>query len=303
MVSEDQWTPLSDRDAPSARALKDGVPAGLETPLRGWIESTAEQYMDVIERVAVRTDVDLHPESYPYQYEGIDIVARLAYWTPTKKLLDITDALLNLAPIRSLRDQPEIASLAPWQAADTPHDLTHCIPLQQLLADAGSLYTIRADGRALVRRLGPAVVAVTDEAAKAADQPERGSATRHLRQALDAAYALHPDPVKAYSEAIKAVESAAHATLQPKHDQATLGTMLGEFRQVRAKLTVPIAGKSGAEGLAVVESMMALLWTGQTSRHGNLQETREETVQEAVMAVHLAASLVQFFASGVVQRS
>ncbi|MFF4355086.1 hypothetical protein [Streptomyces sp. NPDC001530] len=79
--------------------------------------------------------------------------------------------------------------------------------------------------------------------------------------------------------------------------------MLGEFRQVRAKLSVPIAGKSGAEGLAVVESMMDLLWTGQTSRHGNLQETREETVQEAVMVVHLAASLVQFFVSGAVQRS
>ncbi|MFE2911378.1 hypothetical protein [Kitasatospora indigofera] len=183
------------------------------------------------------------------------------------------------------------------------YDIQNRVPLQRLLNDARSLYTIRDDGRALVSRVDPAVKAATEAAAEAADQPERGSATRHLRQALDAAYALHPDPVKAYSEAIKAVESAAHATLQPRHATATLGTMLGEFRQVQAKLSVPIAGKSGTEGLAVVETMMDLLWTGQTSRHGNLQVTRDETVQEAVMAVHLAASLVQFFASEAVRRS
>ncbi|MFF9508748.1 hypothetical protein ACF1BU_16640 [Streptomyces sp. NPDC014724] len=210
-------------------------------------------------------------------------------------------------PTRGWQNTPLTAGLPAWQAAlitaNSLPDTQYRVPLQRLLDDARSLYTIRADGRALVRRVDSAVAAVTGEAAKAADQPERGSATRHLRQALDAVYALQPDPLKAYSEAIKAVESAAHATLQPKHAKATLGTMLGEFRQVQAKLSVPIIGTSGTEGLAVVESMMDLLWTGQTSRHGNLQETRDETVQEAVMAVHIASTLVQLFASGAIQRS
>ncbi|SCF61834.1 hypothetical protein [Streptomyces sp. Ncost-T10-10d] len=102
----------------------------------------------------------------------------------------------------------DIAGLSTLQAAllsaATPHDSMHRIPLQRLLADANSLCTIRADGRALARRVDPVVAAVTDVAAKAADRPERCSATRHLRQAFDAAYALQPDPVKAYSEAIKA---------------------------------------------------------------------------------------------------
>lgn len=304
-VTEDQWTPLSDRDAPAARALRDGVPASLELPLREWVRTTAERYTGAAERAALRIDVVLYAEEGGH--EDVGTGERLAYWTPTEKLLDIIDALLDLAPTGGWQNTQLTAGLPTWQAAlitaNSLPDSQYRVPLQRLLNDAGSLYTIRADGRALVRRVDSAVAAVTDAAAKSADQPERGSATRHLRQALDAAYALQPDPVKAYSEAIKAVESAAHATLQPKHAKATLGTMLGEFRQVQAKLSVPIAGKSGTEGLAVVESMMDLLWTGQTSRHGNLQETRDETVQEAFMAVHLASTLVQLFASGAVQRS
>ncbi|MER7903005.1 hypothetical protein ABTX84_07070 [Streptomyces sp. NPDC095614] len=301
-MTQDQWTPLSDRNAHSARVLQDGVPDSLEVPLRQWIHSTAERYTGAAERTAVRLDVDLHFEEG--EYETIGPGERLAYWTPTETLLDIIDALLDLMPNNGWQGRQKFS---PMQIAlldaTTPHNGQHRVPLQQLLTDARSAYTIRTDGRALVRRVDPAVAAVTAVALKTADQPERGSATRHLSRALEAAYALQPDPVKAYSEAIKAVESAAHATLQPKHSAATLGTMLGEFRQIRAKLIVPIAGKAGgAEGLAVVESMMELLWTGQTSRHGNLQETREETAQEAAMAVHLAASLVQFFVSGAVQR-
>ncbi|MEU8672621.1 hypothetical protein AB0C71_37655 [Streptomyces anulatus] len=304
-MTEDQWTPLSLRDASAARVLRDGVPDSLELPLREWIHTTADRNTGAAERAAIRIDLVLHTEDSGH--EDVGTAERVAYWTPAEKLLDVTDALLDLVPTGGWRNTPPTAGLPALQAvsiaARSIPDTQHRAPLQRLLNDACSLYTIRNDGRALVRRVDPAVTAVTAEAAKAADQPKRGSATRHLRQALDAAYALQPDPVKAYSEAIKAVESAAHATLQPNHATATLGTMLGEFRQVRAKLTVPIAGKSGTEGLAAVESMMGLLWAGQTSRHGNLQETRDETVQEAIMAVHLASTLVQLFASGAVRRS
>lgn len=304
-VIEDQWAPLSLRDAPAARVLRDGVPASLQLPLREWVHAAADSHTSAAERAAVRIDVVLYSEDGGD--EDVSTGERIAYWTPAEKLLDVTDALLDLMPTGGWMNTRPTAGLPVWEVlsitrASLP-DKRHREPLQGLLNDAGSLYTIRADGRALVRRVDPAVAAVTGEAMKAADQPVRGSATRHLRQALDAAYALQPDPVKAYSEAIKAVESAAHATLQPKHATATLGTMLGEFRQVRAKLTVPIAGKSGTEGLALVESMMGLLWTGQTSRHGNLQETRDETSQEAAMAVHLASTLVQLFASGAIRRA
>ncbi|MFF5020229.1 hypothetical protein [Streptomyces sp. NPDC001165] len=77
--------------------------------------------------------------------------------------------------------------------------------------------------------------------------------------------------------------------------------MLRELRQHPGQWDVALAGKTGAEGEATIESMMSLLWTGQTS-HGGQQPTREETPAEARMAVDLAVSLVRWFAEGAVRR-
>jgi len=81
-----------------------------------------------------------------------------------------------------------------------------------------------------------------------------------------------------------------------------LGTLLGELRQVRGKLAVPITGATDTEGMSLVEDLMKVLWDGQSSRHGNLQVTRDETDSEAVEAVHIAALLVQLFTTGAVTR-
>ncbi|MBC2906778.1 hypothetical protein H4N64_35705 [Streptomyces sp. PSKA01] len=139
-------------------------------------------------------------------------------------------------------------------------------------------------------------------AARVAEQPDRGSASGHLRRAYTAAYALHPEPGRAYSEAIKAVECAAHATVEPNNTKATLGTMLTQLRQHPGQWVVALPGTTGVEGENVVYAMASLLWKGQTSRHGAQQPTREETADEARMAVDLATSLVRWFADGAVRR-
>lgn len=71
--------------------------------------------------------------------------------------------------------------------------------------------------------------------ADAAAMPAAGSAADHLATAWQAAYARSPDPVRAYSEAIKAAEAAAHAVIEANNVKATLGTMLGEIRNARRK--------------------------------------------------------------------
>lgn len=180
----------------------------------------------------------------------------------------------------------------------------HCAPLQQLLDDGRCAYTIRRDGRGLVRWVDAPTIAMLDTAALAADQPDRGSAATHLRRAYQAAYQMRADPVRACSEAIKAVASAAHATLEPNNGKATLGSMrraLRDQRDQRDQLTVALPGENGTEGVQTVESMIMLLWTGQ-SRHGHRQTTRDETIEEARLAVSLAASLVQWFSTGTVRR-
>ncbi|MCX4826243.1 hypothetical protein OG883_42050 [Streptomyces sp. NBC_01142] len=176
--------------------------------------------------------------------------------------------------------------------------------LARLLDHAGSVYRVNDTGDGLEERITPTIRdAVRHTVAEADARPTAGSAAEHLAIAWQAAYGLHPDPGKAYGEAIKAVESAAHAVIQPNHARATLGTMLGEIGNARAKFTTAISTSAGKDPIAPVEAMMRALWDGQTSRHGKQTGTVPETLDAARASVHLAAALVQWFASGAVART
>jgi hypothetical protein len=141
------------------------------------------------------------------------------------------------------------------------------------------------------------------ESAEAASQA--GSADGHLRAAWGCVYGLHPDPGKAYGEAIKAVEAAAHAVLDPTNPTATLSTMLGELRTHREKkFSLAIPGRDGRAVDAVrLTGCIELLWKGEPDRHGSMNPTPVVTLEEATMAVHLAVMLVQWFTFGGVRRS
>jgi hypothetical protein len=135
--------------------------------------------------------------------------------------------------------------------------------LARMLDAAGSAYRVNADGTGLEERITPAVRdAAAEAAAEAAAAPSAGSAAEHLGSAWQSAYGVRPDPVRAYSEAIKAVESAAHAVIQPNHARATLGTMLGEIGNARSKFTTVIPTPAGRDPIATVEAMMRALWDG-----------------------------------------
>ncbi|MEU3282878.1 hypothetical protein [Streptomyces antibioticus] len=301
----DMWTPLSARQEASA-ILRDNVPAALAAALRPWIEGAIRDATWLTDRVLLRCDLVRDAEHGPGP--DVDDADFLAWCAPDAQLLDVVDAILDLLP--GIVPVPPTGTPAtkPVMLAALAGSLAninfakHRRPLQQLLDDARSAYTLRPDGRALVHRVDPTVAALLDTAARAAEQPDRGSASTHLRHAYAAAYAMNPQPGRAYGEAIKAVEAAAHATVEPNNTKATLGTMLRELRQHPGQWDVAIAGKTGTEGAATVEAMMSLLWTGQTSRHGGLLRTRQETTAEARMAVDLAGALVRWFSDGVVRR-
>ncbi len=311
------WTPLPYRDGGTA-PLREDVSAALETPLREWLHAAVLRHgEDVWQRVAIRCDLVLDTEE-GFDHSDVDYSERLAYWTPAEQLLEVIDALLDLLPVPvptvvPTRPVPPAADVskagmlltvaAGMSAALTQQRGVSRQPLQRLLDDARSRYTVRSDGRALVARVDPAVARTLQAAVGSADRPERGSASEHLHEAITYAYALTPDPVKAYSEAIKAVESAAHATVQPNHARATLGTMLGEMPKVAHKLVFEIEGADPQDGIEMVRRMMQQLWDGQTSRHGKQRPTRKETQAEAKAAVHLAAVLVQYFSSEAIRRA
>jgi len=241
----------------------------------------------------------------------VDDADFVAWSTLEEQLLDIVDAVLNLLPVgippnvtpTKAAGGVEIRALDSFALAFARMTYSkYHGALKQLLADGRSAYMVRADGRALVRRVESTVSALVSDAIRVAQQPERGSAAGHLRRAYTEAYAFHPDPVRAYSESVKAVESAMHETLEPNNSKATMGTMLRELRQHPDRFVVAIPGRTGSEGVATVEAMVSLLWTGQVSRHGGKQPTPDETEAQAGMAVHLAGALVQWFSTGAVRR-
>lgn len=85
-------------------------------------------------------------------------------------------------------------------------------------------------------------------------------------------------------EAIKAVEFAAHAVVEPNKSKAMFGTMLRVIRDASPKFTTT----PGAGSITPAEAMMRALW--QTSRHGGQGGTVPETLDAARADVHAAAT-------------
>src|SRR5206468_2925758 len=93
------------------------------------------------------------------------------------------------------------------------------------------------------------------------------SVADHLTTAWNEAYRRQTDPVKSYSEAIKAVEAAAIPVISPNNAKATLGTVRGELKRNVSTYKFAIAGQ-GDDSVERVTGLISLLWEGQTSRHG-----------------------------------
>jgi hypothetical protein len=204
------------------------------------------------------------------------------------ELLDVIDALLAYRADQGQRENSRNAAHV----------------LGMLLTEGGSAYRVADDLSGLEMRVATAVRgAVQQTVSDAASSLPAGSAADHLAAAWAAAYGLHPDPVRAYSEAIKAAESAAHAVIEPNNAKATLGTMIRVIRNSPSRFTTALFTPAGKDPVAPVEAMMRALWEGQTSRHGAQTGTVPETPEAAQSAVHLAATLVQWFTSGAVVRT
>lgn len=317
------WRPLSWRqgDGPAVTTWREAVPAALERPLRAWVNETLEgnpltgTARGISERVLLRLNlvgVDYDDQS------GLSRAATtrqfLAYHTIPGWLPDIVDAVLDLLPVpsaapaksSSIGKSSSTGSLIVEKILTRPDDLWLHLQRRELAAlldDSLSVLRIREDGRGLERRADAQSEAAFGAAVKVAESASAaGSAASHLRTAWGCVYALRPDPVKAYAEAIKSVESVAHAVVEPNNAKATLGTMLGHLRSCPDLFSLAIPGPDGKGAVGPLIACMTLLWEGQTSRHGSSAPTRVETLGEATMALHLAVTLVQWFAAGAVCR-
>ena len=286
---------FSGRGAPfqvPERVPHEGVPEHLQEPLRRWIYAALEG--GGAELVALKLEIRID-----YDRAGGNAALFLTKDPQPYELLAIVNAIL--------------ANGGPWPgplATDRRGTNSNAAGKAQLredliilLAAGSSVWQVSNDGSGLTRRVDETSAGAADRAASAAeDNPKSGSAAKQIRGAWRAIYELEPAPETAYREAVKAVESAAHAVVQPNHAGATLGSMLGELRANAARWTLAIPGKDGSGDIAPLLAMIGLLWDGQEWRHGSQKPARDATPEEAEMAVHLAVTLVHWFATGAVHK-
>jgi hypothetical protein len=112
---------------------------------------------------------------------------------------------------------------------------------------------------------------------------------------------LEPNPSEAYRQAVKAVEIAAIAVVQPNKQDATLGTVIGQMA-ADANWGVGLREDSRSPIGVTLVGMMRLLWHGQEDRHGRAADNVEVSQEQARTAVVLAATLLDWFASGAIKR-
>jgi hypothetical protein len=267
-----EWKPLSRRGAGAAtEALSEGIPGHLWAPLEEWFEEASTP--DRLRSIALRTRVEFGPGDF----RGLLRVARVEYGE--EKALDVIDAML-------------------YEGGENPGPrpgVDFSAMLERILQLGGSAWRVSSDGDGLERRLE---TSVRDALDKSIEVGADTSAGQHLSNAFAAAYGREPDSSKAYAESIKAVEAAASPVITPNDLKATLGTIIGEMRTHLATYEFAISPGSPDTALAI----MTTLWNGHTDRHGGNLPTVPITSEAGEAAVHLAAALVHWFASGAVRR-
>ncbi|MEU9072104.1 hypothetical protein AB0D60_35120 [Streptomyces sp. NPDC048306] len=285
------------------KSLSEGVPDCMEIPLRQWVMALLADDEANAQRIALylKLRVDTGPRVYsPARF--------LAAGTTAEQLLDVVNAMLHLST------QPNTQMYGPnpatWsgrrQYLGTQGSSVReqaIAELEDMLTLAGSAYRVNDAHTGLELRVDATAQQAVASTLAAARTPQSGSAADHLATAWKCAYGRDPDPSKAYSEAIKAVESASQSLIEPNNAKATLGTMLGVIRNSPQGFSTAIPAGGGGDDITLVADMMRRLWQGQTARHGSQNPTRLENQREAEMAVHLAATLVQWFTASLVQRT
>jgi hypothetical protein len=291
-VSDESPVPLSARIGARAvdRTLHEGVPDWLVRPLLDWLERALNER--TVQMVAARMRISLLASVDPPRTLCGELEQRVSF-SFDKRRWDLLDAIDYLIQVDwDELKLPDIASGEPLPGSDK------LSLLQRILVEGGSAYHVSIPHQRLERR-------VEETAAKAFERSASVSgdeAGPHLRRAWTATYGLHPDPTTAYREAVRAVEAVACPLVLPNDPKPTLGRVISHLKDASDKWAVAIPGGGAAGGVAPLVAMLELLWTGQVSRHAGASTSRDQQQIEAEAAVSLAATLVQWFAVGVVRR-
>lgn len=268
----------------NAQGPYEGVPAFLQNSLWAWVEDritrtdvrrVVPDRLDAIER-AVEIVIPRDPRT-TYQLTSM----RQVLQRDDDIFLDVVDFLASLS--------------GPGTAATRQ--------LERILSEAGSVWTVAANDNDQLRlelRVEQTVRATVERAIEPGDR-----AAMLLGQAWTRAYGRHPDASSSYNRSVRAVEAIAQPTICPNDQLCTLGRMIGLLKANTENWNVVLNPPEEVDSVLAVASMMELLWKSQLDRHGTANEDVpiEVSNDETRVAVHLAATLVQFFRSDAITPS
>lgn len=170
-------------------------------------------------------------------------------------------------------------------------------PLEPILSDGGSAWTVvRWSGSHA--RLGKRVPDGVQEAV-APVLSATNAASVKLQEAWHDAYGVSPRGSVAYFHAVVAVEIAVLSVIPVGKEDATLANAFSILEAETPKWRLIFRDNKRAPGAKTVATMLRTLWRGQESRHGR-SDYEDATLEEARAAVILAATIIQWFTSGVV---
>jgi hypothetical protein len=285
------WSPLGFENDADFHGLVDGVPPWLEQSFWDWMRNrftnrvsangiygANTRYVSLFNVTELRRIERRLKIAVPYT--GTDLDQGVAW----------VKGVAGHEPGRDLR----IADYFLSEGAPTAD-------LETMLSEAGSLWTVgeRLGKPGLVQRL-PEGVRVAGESVMASS----GHAGERLAKAWTAAFGIEPDPSKAYSLAIKAIEDAMKPQISPNDASATLGKMIGKIR-ADGDWSLPFAREDDrATSASVLLGQLQMLWSGQADRHGGDPDPDLAITQAAAeAAVVFAVPVVQAFSSGMARRT
>ena len=274
------WQPLSVRlggAPPIDQTWQEGVPAWIDHSVRKWLSRWL--YSD--EEKARRLFARIH-----YVGPGDDGYSGMVGKLDEQQVLDWVDGILHIT------------------ADSSSHAVAFAEELENVLREGHSVWKVSANRDALERRQDTTVTRAAHHATETARSAGRPASAVRLEEAWSAAYGLHPEPSKAFSRAILAVEAVAVPAIVPNQADATLGHVLGQLRNHGHLYELAIVTKAGVpSSVEAPTALIGLLWEGHTDRHEGNHPALPITQEAAEMAVHAAAVLVQWFSSGAIRRN
>lgn len=179
------------------------------------------------------------------------------------------------------------------------HD-AHLLALARLLNTWG--FHLIPSQQGLQYRVEPAVVQVVETAAGEAVRAGRPTAAERLGEAWRLAYGMEPHPSRSVQESIAAVEAVLLHVVVPDDTRAIYSRAVGELKARQANWRLAIVTDRGDDSVDPLIVMLDRLGMAHVDRHEGVEERDPVTLESARACVHLAATLVQWLASGAVQR-